>query len=168
MSKTYLDQIVDYPSKIILRLAEDKFCSGLILNKKFGDITECDVDTILDKHIKDYQYIDETNQETAAFVWVEIDINKVENFTVKDILIYVTVVCHKNYMALSPKRFNGIVGNRRDNIVRYIDRILNNANFVGIGRLQLKSVRTVAPINGFTARELVYRVPDFNIVSTQK
>ena len=27
MAKTYLDQIVEYPAKVMLRLAEDKYCT---------------------------------------------------------------------------------------------------------------------------------------------
>lgn len=164
MAKTFLDQIVEYPSKVILRIAEDKYCAGLILNKAFDEIGEEDVDRVLDEYIKDYQYVDETTQETSAFVWVEMEVNQVENKTIKGVRLYVTVSCHKNYMALAPKTFKGIIGNRRDNIVRYVDKILNNSQFMGIGRLKLSSVKTIAPINGFTARELTYEVPDFNIV----
>lgn len=164
MAKTYLDQVVEYPSKIILRLAEDKYCAGLILNKAFGDIDENDIDKVLDDYIKDYQYVDETTQETAAFVWVEMEVNQVDNKTIKGVRLYVTVCCHKNYMSLAPKTFKGIIGNRRDNLVRYIDKILNYSQFMGIGRLKLNSVKTIAPINGFTGRELTYEIPDFNIV----
>lgn len=54
MAKTYLDQIVDYPAKVILRLAEDKFCTGLIVNKSFNDVGEDDIDKALEDFIKDY------------------------------------------------------------------------------------------------------------------
>ena len=164
MAKTYLDQVVEYPSKVMLRIAEDKCCTGLILNKPFSEVGEDDIDTVLDDYIKDYQYVDETTQETAAFVWVEMEVNQVDNKTIKGGRLYVTVSCHKNYMALAPKVFKGVIGNRRDNIVRYIDKILNNSQFMGIGRLKLRSVKTIAPISGFTGRELTYEVPDFNIV----
>ncbi len=170
MAKTYLDQIVDYPSKIIAKLAQDKYCAGFILNKAFANITEEDVQNVLENHIKDYQFVDETYQESAAYIWVEIDVNKVDNRTIKDIMIHVTIVCHNNYMALTTNSFDGIVGNRRDNIVRFVDKILNNSILVGIGKLKFKSVKTIAPINGdgFTARELIYEVPDFNIIDLEK
>ena len=44
MALTYLDQIVDYPSKVMLRIAEDKFCTGLLTNKAFNDVGESDID----------------------------------------------------------------------------------------------------------------------------
>lgn len=168
MAKTYLDQIVEYPAKVILRLAENKQCTGLILNKEFNSIDENDIDIVLEKYIKDYEYIDETTQETAAFIWVELEVSSVENKTIKGVRLYVTVSCHKNYMDLNPTTFKGIIGNRRDNLVRYIDKILNNSNLLGIGRLKLKSVRTISPINGFVAREITYEIPDFNIVEVNE
>lgn len=170
MAKTYLDQIVDYPSKIIAKLAQDKYCVGFILNKAFANITEEDVQNVLENYIKDYQFLDETNQESAAYIWVEIDVNKIDNRTIKDIMIHVTIACHNKYMALTSNSFDGIVGNRRDNIVRFVDKILNNSSLFGIGKLKFKSVQTVSPINGdgFTARELIYEVPDFNIVNLKE
>ena len=68
-------------------------------------------------------------------------------------------------MKLPRQTFKGISGNRRDNLVRYIDKVLNNSDFLGIGTLKLNAVRTLSPINGFTAREITYEVPDFNVVN---
>ena len=164
MAKTYLDQIVDYPAKVILRLAEDKFCTGLIVNKSFNDVGEDDIDKALEDFIKDYQYVDDTTQEPAAYIWVEMEVNRVDNKTIKGIRLYVSVACHKNYMTLNRQMFKGVIGNRRDNLVRYVDRILNGSEFLGIGKLKLRSVKTVTPINGFTIREIEYEIPDFNIV----
>ena len=53
MAKTYLDQIVEYPAKVMLRLAEDKYCTGLLTNKAFNEVGEDDVDTAADEFIKD-------------------------------------------------------------------------------------------------------------------
>lgn len=164
MAKTYLDQIVEYPSKIMLRIAEDEACTGLLVNKAFDTVTEDDKDDALDKYIKDYQYVDETTQEVQAYIWVEMEVPRVDNKTIKNVKVYVTVACHKGYMPLDKKKFKGVIGNRRDNLVRYIDKVLNNSMFLGIGTLELKSVATLQPINGFTVREITYVVPDFNIV----
>ena len=164
MAKTYLDQLVEYPAQIVTKIASDDKCVGLIENKKFSDVGEDDFDNVLERNIFNYQYVDETTNESSAYVWVEIDINSVDNQTIKNARLYVTVACHKNYMKLSPSLFKGILGNRRDNLVRYIDKILNNSDIIGIGRLKLMSVKTIAPISGFTIKEITYSVPDFNIV----
>lgn len=164
MAKTYLDQIVEYPYKVITRIAEDKMCVGLIVNKAASSVTEDDMDDVLDNNIKDYQYIEETQQEATALIMVEMEVPSVSNRTVKGVELYVTVACHKNYMNLNRKIFKGIIGNRRDNLVRYIDKILNDSEFIGIGKLKLSSVKTLSSVNGYSLREMTYEVPDFNIV----
>ena len=164
MAKTFLDQLVEYPSKVISRIAGDNICVGLLVNKKFSDVTPDDYDTVLENNVFNYQYVDETTDETTAYVWVEMDVNNVSNKTMKNIRLYITVACHKEFMKLNPSMFKGILGNRRDNLVRYIDKLINNTDFLGIGKVQLMSVKTLAPVSGFTIKEITYSIPDFNIV----
>lgn len=164
MAKTYLDQIVEYPAKVIGKIAGDKTCVGLLVNKQFDKVTEEDFDTVLDEQVFDYQYVDETTSKSTAYIWVEMEVDSVFNHQFKNTHLYVDVCCHKNYMKLAPAIFKGMMGNRRDNLVRYIDKLLNNTDFLGLGPLKLESVKTLSPINGFVARQLIYSVPDFNIV----
>lgn len=168
MAKTYLDQIVDYPTNVMNRIAKDKACAGLIVNKSFDEVREDDVAKVMDEFIKDYQFVDDTTQSTEAYIWVETEINSADNKTTKKIYLHVTIACHKDYMSLDRQIFDGIDGNRRDNIVRYVDKVLNNSEFLGIGALKLHSVKTVTPINGFMIREMIYEVPDFNIVRIKR
>lgn len=164
MAKTYLDQLVEYPAKIIKKISEDRYCVGLLVNKKMDELTEDDYDKALESNIFDYQYVDETTQEAAAYVWVDAEVERVENMRIKDMRIYVTVACHKAFMKLDGNKFKGMTGNRKDNIVRFLDRLLNNNSQFGIGTLKLESVKAVSPINEFTIREITYKVSDFNIV----
>ncbi len=164
MAKTYLDQLVEYPAKVLKRISEDKYCLGFLVNKKFNEVNEDDSDVALEKYLHDYQYVNETTQETVAYVWVEAEVNAVQNKQFKGVRLYVTVACHKNYMELDSKTFRGISGNRRDNIVRYVDKLLNNSSDFGIGNLSLMSLKTLSPLGGFVIRELTYAIPDFNIV----
>lgn len=164
MAKTYLDQLVEYPAKIIKKISEDKYCVGLLVNKGFNEVSEDNFDEVLDKFIYDYQYVDETIRETSAYVWVEMEVNHVANKQIKGIRVYVTVSCHKGFMQLDSAIHKGVIGNRRDNLVRYIDRLLNDSYIAGIGNLKLQAVKTISPTNGFVAREIIYEVPDFNIV----
>ena len=75
--------------------------------------------------------------------------------------LYVTVVCHKHFMSIDPAKFPGMIGNRRDNIVRYADRLLSRSDIFGIGALKLESIKTMSAPVGYTARELTYSVSDF-------
>ena len=162
-TKTYMDELVEYPAKAIRLIGSDKNCVGLLINKPFYEVNDDDCDKALDDYIFSFQYIDNTTQEAVAYVWVEIDVPRVQNKTAKSVKLYVTVSCHKQYMKLDRKTFSGVIGNRRDNLVRNIDRLLNFSDIFGIGKLSLESIKTLSSPNDFTIRELAYSVPDFNL-----
>lgn len=164
MAKTYLDQLVEYPAKIIQHISEDKYCIGFLMNKGFEEVVEDDLDEALEKNIFDYQYVDETAEETAAYLWVEVEVSKVENKAIKGIRLYITVICHKSFMKLNKKTYKGVIGNRRDNITRYVDRLFNGKALLGIGSFKLVSVRTITAPAKYTGRELCYEISDFNVV----
>lgn len=164
MAKTYLDQIVEYPSKVIQKISEDKTIVGFLLNKKIDEVSEEDFDIVLDNYIYSYPYVDDTVQETSAYIWVEMDVADVSNEHIKNAELYVTVACHKQLMNLDAQKYQGFIGNRRDNITRYVDKLLNGSDVFGIGKLKLKNTRTLSPYNQFVFRELTYEVPEFNIV----
>lgn len=164
MAKTFLDQLVEYPAKVIRKISEDKYCVALLVNKGINEITEDDIDDVLDNKLFDYQYVDDTTQEAGAYVWVDAEVNGVDNTRIKGMRVYVTIACHKSMMKLDRKKFAGMLGNRKDNLVRYIDKLLNNSEIMGIGALKLCSVKTLSSISGFTIREITYEVPDFNVV----
>ncbi len=163
MDKTFLDQLVDFPAQVISKIASDKMCVALLLNKAVDSVTEDDFDTVLQNNLFNYQYVDDTTRETTAYVWAEVDVKRVQNQKIKDVTVYVTVACHKNYMKIETNIFKGLQGNRRDNITRYVDKILNGTVLMGLGHLTLSSVRTLTTINGFTIKELTYTVPDYNL-----
>lgn len=167
MAKTYLDQLVEYPAKIIKTISEDKYCVGFLLNKSFDEITEDDYDEALESFLFDYQYVDDTTQESAAYIWVDAEVSHVDNMRIKGMRVYVTIACHKSFMELDTDKFKGVMGNRKDNLVRYVDRLINNKLSFGIGTLKLESVRTISSINSFTLREITYSVPDFNILELE-
>ena len=66
-------------------------------------------------------------QESGAFVTVDVDVTDMSSGTIKDMRVYVEVLVSKTYMALTPSLFKGVKGNRRDNIVRQIDKLLNGS-----------------------------------------
>ena len=53
MAKTHLDQLVEYPAKVLKRISEDKYCLGLLLNKSFDSVAEEDSDKALDELLYD-------------------------------------------------------------------------------------------------------------------
>lgn len=161
MAKTYLDELVEYPAKAIQKLGTTKDIVSLLTDDAAIDMDSDEADDVFDKYLFDYGYVDNTTTEARAFVCVEAELIKTPTPTVQDLRLFVTVVCHKEFMALDHKRFVGIIGNRRDNLVREIDKVLNGSDVFGIGVLSLDSVKTVSSPTGFTAREITYYVSDF-------
>lgn len=161
MAKTFLDELVEYPAKALQKIGTDKTIVSLLTDDANIDMTSDEADEVFDKYLFDYGYVDETTNESRAFVCVEAELIRTASPTVLDLRIYVTVICHKHFMTIDAKRFPGIIGNRRDNLVRSIDRILNGSDVFGIGCLTLNSVKTIASPSGFTARELTYAIADF-------
>jgi len=159
---TYIDELVEYPLKALLKIAENKKCVALLLNKKPDDITFLDTENACDNHMFDYSFVNSTTQEVTAYIFIEVDVFRVENRQIKNLALYATVACHKDYMRLDNELFPGVIGNRRENIAKHIDEVLNFSDVFGIGELSLHSVRTGNLSNGFTIKELEYRTPDFH------
>lgn len=161
MVKMNLDELVEYPVQVLQKVGTDKTIVSLLTNDPDIDMDSDEADEVFDKYLYDYGYVDETTQEAKAYICIEAEVSKVPTSTVKDMNLYVTVICHKDYMKIAPSLFPGTIGNRRDNLVRNIDRLLDGSDYFGIGQLRLKSVRTISSPTGFTAREATYVVSDF-------
>ena len=159
--------ICSEPPMVSSSVRPERHSYGLI--QKSGEfvinlVTEDDVDDAFDRFIYDYSYVDDTITESAAFICVEAEVPYVQNRQIKNMRIYVTVACHKRFMEIDTDIIGGTAGNRRDNLIRYIDKELNDSDIFGIGRLSLKSVKTLSSTNqDFSVRELCYDVPDFNL-----
>jgi hypothetical protein len=120
-----------------------------------------EADAVFDKYLFDYGYVDGTVDEASAFICVEAEVTDIPNTTIQDLKLYVTVICHKLFMPIDTLKFKGVIGNRRENLCRCIDDLLNGSNIFGIGSLTLNSARVVPAPTGFAARELTYSVPNF-------
>ena len=66
------------------------------------------------------------------------------------------------WMKLDTKKFKGVKGNRKDNLLRQIDLLLNNSDEFGIGRLSLQSVNVASVPKPYTSSMLTYSTSDFS------
>ena len=160
--QTHLDELIDYTSKIIAALSNSPEVVGLIVDKAPSEVTEADMDNARNKMF-DFDYIDETVQSAGAFIMVDADMVAAPTGTIKDLEVYVQIAVSKTYVKLSPTIFKGMRGNRRDNLSRQIDLLLNGSRDFGIGKLQLVTARTANVPSSFTSKLLTYRVPDFAV-----
>lgn len=161
MANTFLDELVEYPVKALHLIGTDTTIVKLLTDNPDIDMESAEADMVFDKFLFDYIYVDGTTTEASAYICVEAETTKAPTTTMQNMKLYVTVVCHKQFMKVDTTKFKGMIGNRRDNLVRYIDNLLNGSDVFGVGVLTLENAHTVAAPNGFTARELTYAVPDF-------
>ena len=162
MSDTNLDEIVDFPREVINKICESQEIIGLLADKPTATIEDIEDNNGELKYMFDYDYIDETITEISSFICVDTIITKVGNDHIKDVKLLVWVISHKQHMKLDRTLFKGYKGNRRNNIVKYIDKLLNGSDDFGIGALQLQSVSNITLPSNFTGKQLIYTVPSFN------
>lgn len=159
--KTYSDELVDYTYKIITKLTSNPDVMRLVANDPSLDINSAAAEK-WEEHFFDYDYVDDTVVETGAFITVDVEIEQLAASTAKLMDIYIVVICSKKYMSMKGSGFAGLKGNRRDNIVRYIDKALHNSGDFGIGDIVLQGISSVTVPKSFTAKMLHYTVPDFS------
>ena len=158
---THQDQLVDYNQRICNKILSSREVMALIANDPDLDLDSPEAAQWED-HIIDHAWVDDTVQESGAFV---------DRGCGRDGHVlrhhqgycgfYVEVLVSKTYMALTPSLFKGVKGNRRDNIVRQIDKLLNGSYDFGIGRLDATNIRTVTTANKFSGKLITYMVSDF-------
>ena len=158
---TYLDELINYKAKIINTLGSSQEVMGLIADDPNIDLNSEEADRILTDNIKDFNYLSDTTQKASAFILVDVEIPKISSGTIKDMVAYVQVVVNKDYMKLGDA-FKGVKGNRKDNLVRQVDLLLNGQRGYGISRLDLEQVTVVSVPDTYTSTLLTYEVVDFN------
>jgi len=158
--QTHLDELINYSSNVVRALLGSKEVVALMTDHPDPDLYGADGDAAA-QHIYDYDYVDNTQLEAGVYIMVDCDMVAAPTGSIKDLELYVQVMVSKSIMPLDPKKFKGVKGNRRDNLARQIDLLLNGSHDYGIGRLQLVSARTANVPSSFTSKLLTYRIPDF-------
>lgn len=166
VDNTNLDELVDYPALVIERLSQQQEVIDLLADKKDAKISD-----VMDqkgnwKSFYDYEYIPGTTQEVLSAVCVDTDVVSVRTSAQKTLELYISVLCSHAIMALDRAKFGSMRGNRLNNLIRYIDFALRLDRDFGIGKLELKNVRTTTSGNAsFAKKTLTYSIPDFNLAN---
>lgn len=158
MVSSHIDDIVDFKYRALSAIKGCQQIIALISDEPNIDIDNDYVDKWED-HIKDYDYVDDTTVQDGAYVTVECEMRSLDTATMKTMVVYVHVICAKGFMQI--KKFNGLKGNRRDNLIRWCDTVLNGDFGYGVGTLQLEDVTITSVPDGFTSMLATYTVPNF-------
>ena len=86
----------------------------------------------------------------------------------KELEIIIYVVCHKNQMQLDPQTFPDMAGNRQNNLICEIDALLRQSSNLGVGKLELKSVRNITPPQNHLCKAMIYRADSFYFRKARK
>lgn len=162
MEVTNLDNLINFPRMILNHIASSKILRELITNKINASIEDLEDNDGNYKYMFDYDYVDDSTSEEKLYICLDVLPSDVTNSHITEMSIVINVICHKDYMQLDNKIFKGIKGNRRDNVIRYIDTLMNGNNNFGIGKVELMSVSPITVSKRYTGRALVYYVYDFN------
>ena len=162
MSKgTYLDDLISYKENVIAALSQSQDVMGLLANNPNLDLESSEAEDIVERNIFDYDYIDGTLERHDAYVMVDDELVQPSSGTFNRWLLYVQVVCAKTFNDIDKKLFRGVKGNRRDNLARSIDVLLNGNRDYGVGKLVLMSVAPATVPDKFTSLLLTYEIRDF-------
>jgi len=157
---SHLDEIIDYKKKIINLLGMSQKVVGLLLDNPDIDMTSSAAYDVFTNNLFDYDYVDSTATEAKSYIMVEVE-TVATSPTMKDVYTHVQIVVPKTTMKLNTTIFRGIKGNRKDNLARQVDLLLNNSDDFCIGKLQLSKVLLATVPETFTSTMLTYIVPDF-------
>ena len=158
--KQPLQDIVDYKAQVIAQLVASQPVVGLLLDDPNIDLDSDKAIDSLDDLIFDFDYIDRTVERSDAFIMVEADMIGPSSGSFNTWELYVQIVCHKDYVKMDGKKFKGVRGNRRDNLMCEVDKLLNGTRLFGIGKLELKNAITAMVPDSFTSKMLTYVVKE--------
>jgi len=165
MILTNLDEIVNYPDIIAMALNTDNTVVGFLINNPNVDIINDEVD-VFGTQIFNYNFIPNTLTDSLSYITIDTVVSDASTDKIKTLKLVVTVISNKTNMKLDPKIFGGVAGNRRDNLVRYTDKIIRGIKNLGIGKIQFTPRTPVSPVStgsvDYVAKQLVYEVENFD------
>ena len=160
--KTHLDEVVFYPNKVIDLLSKNQTFVSLLTGFPNADLEDPDVENEWRACTNDYNYVEGIVQDTRSFLCVDTEV-RVDSSEIKTVIVTLLVGVHRQNMSLKNTEFTGMLGNRRDNMVREIDYTLRNSRDFGIGPLQLEGwIRPYAiSSRDYVCKLIEYQVSNF-------
>lgn len=146
-------------SKVISRLLESDEFAEVMLRKT--DFTEDDKYDMEYKQVFDYPYVDGTQEEVLPYVCVET-VCRGTNRTTKSMDLYVWIFVHRDCMKME-HAMKSYMGNRADVLADIVERLLRDADDLGIGKPSLDDIGYTVPQSSYFGRQLKYSIPDFKI-----
>lgn len=149
----YLEELSKYKIEIMKRLCLNSKIQTLILLYESQNQGK----EMMYRYIFPYAFVPDTVASSNTFICFDLEVQRVENRTFKDINIMFWTFTHQSLMRTDE-------GIRTDILADEIDKILNGNRDLGIGTVELKNVGRVNPAKDYHGRTLLYKAVDFNRV----
>lgn len=159
--ETFVDQIIEYKDRALDIIGNSKEVVALLLDDPNVDMDSEEAQSVFDKYLWDYQFVDDTVQEAGAHIMVEASKIEDNGGTIQDFALYVEIAVSKEFVDIDHKKFVGMRGNRIDNLARFIDKQLNGNRDFGIGELKPEDIRPISVPKHFKAVMLTYKPVGF-------
>lgn len=159
---TYIDELIDFKNTAVRKLGNSQEVVGLILDKPDIDMESDEALAVVGRDILDHSYCDDTLVEVRALIFVEAAVIKNVTTQMRRDEIDVHIIVDRQYMPLDPAKFKGVRGNRRDNLARQVNQLLQESDDFGIGSLTLIDCEPFVVPKGYSGLILRYRTADFD------
>lgn len=160
--ETYIDDLIEYKNTVVQKLGHSQEVLGLILDDPDVDIESEKAVNVIGKDILDHSYCDDTLIDVRVLIFVEASAIKQLSTQVRRNELDIHIIVDRHYMALDPSKFKGVRGNRRDNLARQINQLIQESNDFGIGYMQLFDCEPFVVPKNYSGLLLRYRTPDFD------
>jgi len=159
---TYIDELINFKNTAVRKLGNSQEVVGLILDNPSIDMESDEALSVVGRDILDHSYCDDTLIDVRALIFVEAAIIKNVTTQMRRDEIDVHIIVDRHYMTLDPSRYKGVRGNRRDNLARQVNQLLQESNEYGIGTLTLIDCEPFVVPKGYSGLLLRYRTADFD------
>lgn len=153
-----IDELVEFSYKAVSLIRNDQSIMALIADDPNLDLDSDEAYQYEDR-IKDHDYVDETSLTSNAYITVETAMLNLDTPSMKKMRVVVEIICQKTFMPVNQTKFQGMRGNRRDNLAMLVNNLLNNNTYYGVGDLKLLTAGIGSVPTGYTSRVLEYEAP---------
>lgn len=147
----YLEELSKYKIEIMKRLCLNSKIQNLVLLYESQNQGK----EMMYRYIFPYAFVPDTVTSANTFICFDLEAQRVENRTFKDMNILFWIFTHQSLMRTND-------GIRTDLLANEIDKIMNGNKNLGLGTVELKKVLRVNPAKDYHGRTLIYRSVDFN------
>lgn len=152
-----LNDIGVYKNQLLSLFLDSADICGCLLDGQDGSRN---TDTLLNRQVYPYLYVDNAREEPLAYLGIEVDIPKFPSAATKNIKVTIWAYCHKTVMAYEKE---GYSGTRADILADMADRQIAGSGLSGIGTLNMTSALHFSPDSNYYGVELIYTTSDYKV-----